>query len=128
MPATIIDGREVAARVRTEVAQEVERLQQRTGQAPGLATILVGDDPASAIYVANKRKASGEVGIADLHQHLSESATQDEVAGVIGECNRDPGVSGILLQLPVPEGLDGAALTATIAPEKDVDGLTQVRW
>src|SRR2546430_8955286 len=124
MPATIIDGREVAARVRTEVAQEVERLQQRTGQAPGLATILVGDDPASAIYVANKRKACGEVGIADHHRLLPADVSQEEVAAVIDACNEDPGVSGILLQLPLPAGLRAADLTGRISPHKDVDGLT----
>jgi methylenetetrahydrofolate dehydrogenase (NADP+)/methenyltetrahydrofolate cyclohydrolase len=126
MAATIIDGRAVAARIRTEVAREVATLTGQTGRAPGLATILVGDDPASTIYVANKRNASGEAGITDLHRHLPAESRQREVAAVIEECNRDPAVSGILLQLPVPEGLDGAALTATIAPEKDVDGLTPV--
>lgn len=94
--------------------------------APGLATILVGADPGSAVYVANKRRASAEVGIADYHRHLPSQATQQEVATVIQEANRDPAVSGILLQLPVPEGLDGPALTALIAPEKDVDGLTPI--
>src|SRR2546430_2094574 len=126
MPATIIDGREVAARVRTEVAQEVERLQQRTGQAPGLATILVGDDPASAIYVANKRKACAEVGIADHHRHLPSEAAHDDIAAMIDECNEDPAVSGILLQLPLPSGSRAAELTGRISPEKDVDGLTAI--
>jgi methylenetetrahydrofolate dehydrogenase (NADP+)/methenyltetrahydrofolate cyclohydrolase len=126
MPARIIDGREVAGQVRAEVARDVAAFTERTGRVPGLATILVGDDPASAIYVANKRKASAEVGITDYHQHLSADTTQAEVAALIGACNRDPGVSGILLQLPVPTGLDGAALTETIAPEKDVDGLTPI--
>jgi methylenetetrahydrofolate dehydrogenase (NADP+)/methenyltetrahydrofolate cyclohydrolase len=126
MTATIIDGTQVAARVREEVAGEVARLRERTGRAPGLATILVGDDPASAVYVANKRKACAEVGIGDHHRHLPASASQDEVADVIAACNGDPEVSGILLQLPVPEGLDGAALTAQISPDKDVDGLTPV--
>jgi methylenetetrahydrofolate dehydrogenase (NADP+)/methenyltetrahydrofolate cyclohydrolase len=126
MTATIIDGREIAARVREEVARDVAALTERTGRVPGLATILVGDDPASAIYVANKRKASAEVGITDYHQHLSADTTQAEVAALIDACSRDPGVSGILLQLPVPESLDGAALTETIAPEKDVDGLTPI--
>jgi methylenetetrahydrofolate dehydrogenase (NADP+) / methenyltetrahydrofolate cyclohydrolase len=124
--ATIIDGREVAARVRAEVAHEVAGLRERTGRAPGLATILVGDDPASAIYVANKRKASAEVGIEDFHRTLRADAAQEEVAALIENCNRDPEVSGILLQLPVPAGLNGHALTATIAPEKDVDGLTPI--
>jgi methylenetetrahydrofolate dehydrogenase (NADP+) / methenyltetrahydrofolate cyclohydrolase len=126
MPATIIDGREVAARVRGEVANEVASLTERRGTPPGLATILVGDDPASAIYVANKRKACAEVGIADLHRPLPAESTQDEVAAVIEELNADPDVTGILLQLPVPPGLVGHALTAAISPEKDVDGLTPV--
>lgn len=126
MPATIIDGREVAARVRAEVAREVAAISERAGTPPGLATILVGEDPGSAIYVANKRKASAEVGIADFHQHLPAEATQAEVAAVIEGFNANPEVSGILLQLPVPEGLDGAALTAKIRPEKDVDGLTAI--
>jgi methylenetetrahydrofolate dehydrogenase (NADP+) / methenyltetrahydrofolate cyclohydrolase len=126
MQATIIDGREVAARVRAEVAREVEAIASRGDRAPGLATILVGEDPASAIYVANKRKASAEVGIADLHRHLPADSSQEQVVDVIEELNADPEVSGILLQLPVPERLDAAALTATIAPEKDVDGLTPI--
>jgi methylenetetrahydrofolate dehydrogenase (NADP+)/methenyltetrahydrofolate cyclohydrolase len=126
MPATIIDGREVAARVRADVARDVAAIKERDGRAPGLATILVGDDPGSAIYVANKRKASAEVGIADFHHHLPADSRQGEVAALIDECNRNPEVSGILLQLPVPDGLDGAALTGTILPEKDVDGLTPI--
>ncbi len=124
MAATIIDGREVGARVRAEVARKVEEISARGERPPGLATVLVGDDPASAIYVANKRKASAEVGIVDLHRHLPADCTQDDVASLLAELNADPEVSGILLQLPVPEGLDGSALTAAIAPEKDVDGLT----
>ena len=126
MSATIIDGRAVAARVRANVAREVAELTESGGRVPGLATILVGDDPASAIYVANKRKACAEAGIADLHTHLRSDASQDEVSALIEECNRDPDVSGILLQLPVPAGLRGAELTALIAPEKDVDGLTPI--
>ncbi len=124
MPATIIDGRAVATRIREEVTRDVAALKEAGRPAPGLATILVGDDPGSAIYVANKRRASGEVGIADYHRHLSAQSTQDEVAAAIREANEDSAVSGILLQLPVPEGLDGPALTALISPEKDVDGLT----
>jgi methylenetetrahydrofolate dehydrogenase (NADP+)/methenyltetrahydrofolate cyclohydrolase len=124
--ATIIDGREAAARVRADVAREVEELVRETGRPPGLATILVGEDPASEVYVRNKRKVSAEVGIVDHHRHLGADASQEEVAAVITECNEDPDVSGILLQLPVPAGLDGAALTGLIAPAKDVDGLTPV--
>jgi methylenetetrahydrofolate dehydrogenase (NADP+)/methenyltetrahydrofolate cyclohydrolase len=124
--AAIIDGREAAAKVRADVAREVADLVKEGGRAPGLATILVGDDPASEVYVRNKRKVSAEVGITDHHRHLPADVSQDEVAAAIAECNGDPDVSGILLQLPVPDGLDGAALTGLIAPEKDVDGLTPI--
>jgi methylenetetrahydrofolate dehydrogenase (NADP+) / methenyltetrahydrofolate cyclohydrolase len=126
MPATIIDGKEVAARVRAEVARDVVTFRERTGRAPGLATILVGEDPASAVYVANKRKACAEAGIIDFHQHLPGDASQDDVASVIEDANGNPEVSGILLQLPVPVGLNGKELTALIEADKDVDGLTHV--
>jgi methylenetetrahydrofolate dehydrogenase (NADP+)/methenyltetrahydrofolate cyclohydrolase len=126
MSATTIDGKEVAARVRAEVARDVAEFRERTGRAPGLATILVGDDPASAVYVANKRKACAEAGIVDFHQHLPADASQDDVAAVIEDGNGNPEVSGILLQLPVPKGLNGKELTALIEPDKDVDGLTHV--
>jgi methylenetetrahydrofolate dehydrogenase (NADP+) / methenyltetrahydrofolate cyclohydrolase len=126
MSAGIIDGKEVAARVRADVARDVAAFRERTGRAPGLATILVGDDPASAVYVANKRKACAEAGIIDFHQHLPSDASQDDVAAVIEDCNGNPEVSGILLQLPVPAGLNGKELTAVISADKDVDGLTAV--
>jgi methylenetetrahydrofolate dehydrogenase (NADP+)/methenyltetrahydrofolate cyclohydrolase len=126
MTATIIDGKAISQSVRGEVAREVAELTSRTGARPGLATILVGDDPASAIYIANKRKACAEAGIVDLHRHLPADASQAEVAELIEQCNADPTVSGILLQLPVPSGLDGTALTALISPDKDVDGLTPI--
>ncbi len=126
MAARIIDGRAVAERVREQVAREVKELTQRTGRPPGLATILVGDDPASAVYVANKRKACAEVGIADHHQHLPADVSQHDVAELIQRCNGDPEISGILLQLPVPAGLNGQDLTGLIAPGKDVDGLTPI--
>lgn len=126
MSATIIDGKAVAAAVRAQVAEQVQSLSEQASSAPGLATILVGDDPASAVYVSGKRKAVAEVGIGDYHRHLPANATQEEVAAVIEACNEDLAISGILLQLPVPEGLDGATLMALISPEKDVDGLTPV--
>ena len=126
MSATIIDGRAVGARVRERVAAEVAVLAQAGQPAPGLATILVGDDPASAIYVANKRKAVAEVGMADFHRHLPAQASREEVVAAIEEANVDAAVSGILLQLPLPEGLNGAELTGLIEPDKDVDGLTPV--
>lgn len=126
MATTIIDGRAVAAGVREQVAQAVTALTAAGRPAPGLATILVGDDPASAIYVANKRKAVAEVGMNDFHQHLPAQARREKVVAAIEEANLNPAVSGILLQLPVPEGLDGAELTGLIDPDKDVDGLTPV--
>jgi methylenetetrahydrofolate dehydrogenase (NADP+) / methenyltetrahydrofolate cyclohydrolase len=126
MPATIIDGKAVAARVRAEVARDVETFVAEGGTAPGLATILVGDDPASAIYVANKHKAATEVGIQTFDHRLPADTSQEEVAALLARCNQDPEVSGILLQLPVPPPLDGPALTALIDPAKDVDGLTPV--
>lgn len=126
MGATIIDGRAVAAHVRAEVQRDVAQFTQRSGRAPGLATILVGDDPGSSIYVAGKRKACAEAGIADHHRRLPEGASHEAVASLIAAANRDPEVNGILLQLPVPPGLEGAALTALIAPAKDVDGLTPI--
>src|SRR5438445_10739825 len=100
MPATIIDGGAAAARVREHVAREVAELVERTGRRPGLATLLVGDDPASEVYVANKRKVSAEVGIVDHHRHFGADATQAEVAAAIEQLNDDVDVSGILLQLP----------------------------
>lgn len=126
MSATVIDGKSIAARVRAEVADEVAAWAREHGAAPGLATILVGDDPASAIYIKGKRRASAEVGIVDHHQHLPAGAGHEDVADLIQRLNGDRGVNGILLQLPLPEPLHGAALTAMIAPEKDVDGLTPI--
>ncbi|HEX4804528.1 MAG TPA: bifunctional methylenetetrahydrofolate dehydrogenase/methenyltetrahydrofolate cyclohydrolase FolD [Conexibacter sp.] len=124
MPATLIDGSAISREVRAQVARDVAAFAAETGAAPGLATVLVGEDPASAIYVANKRRACAEAGIADLHRHLPASASADEVAALLHELNADPACSGILLQRPLPDGLDDAALSALIDPDKDVDGLT----
>ena len=126
MSAEIIDGKAIAADVREQVARDVEAFVAEHGRPPGLSTIIVGDDPASEIYVGLKRKACAKAGIADFHRHMPATSTQDEVAMLIGELAEDSDVSGILLQLPVPDGLDGVALTGTIPPEKDVDGLTSV--
>ena len=123
MSATIVDGRAIAAEVRAQVAREVADLA-RAGIRPGLATVLVGEDPASAIYVANKQRACREAGIEPIDHRPPADAGQAQVAGLIDELNADPAVSGILLQLPVPPHLDGPALTARIDPGKDVDGLT----
>lgn len=124
MTARIIDGRVVAAEVKAETAMAAARHTARTGQPPGLATILVGDDPASHVYVANKRKSANQCGIADFHRHLDSDATHAQVATVLSDLAVDPRVSGILLQLPLPVHLDPAALIELIPPDKDVDGLT----
>jgi methylenetetrahydrofolate dehydrogenase (NADP+)/methenyltetrahydrofolate cyclohydrolase len=122
--ADIIDGKAIAAKVRAEVARDVEAFTQRTGRRPGLATVLVGEDPASAIYVGGKQKASREVGIEPFDHRLPADATSDEVEALIAQLNADENVSGILCQLPVPDHLDGVYLTGLIDPGKDVDGLT----
>ena len=126
MAATIIDGREVAARVRAGVAERVASLTTGGARPPGLATVLVGDDPASAVYVAGKQRACAEVGIAAFDHRLPADTAQGEVADLIESLNADDSVNGILLQLPVPAPLDGPALTALIDPAKDVDGLTPI--
>jgi methylenetetrahydrofolate dehydrogenase (NADP+) / methenyltetrahydrofolate cyclohydrolase len=124
VPARIIDGRAVAARVRAEVTREVEAFVGRSGVRPGLATVLVGDDPASAIYVNGKQRACEEVGIAGFDHRLPADTPAGELAELIERLDADGAVSGILLQLPVPEHIDAAAVTELIDPDKDVDGLT----
>lgn len=121
MSATLIDGKAAAAELRAEVAAEVAALPG----APGLATLLVGEDPASHIYVRNKRRLCTEAGMRDLHRHVPGDVTQGELAGIIDELAADAEVTGILLQLPLPAHLDANALLARIPPQKDVDGLTE---
>jgi methylenetetrahydrofolate dehydrogenase (NADP+)/methenyltetrahydrofolate cyclohydrolase len=128
MTATIIDGKAIAQRVRERVAGEVAQLREATGVTPGLATVLVGEDPASAVYVGGKQRACAEIGMNPFDVRLPASASHDEVAQTLMRLNGDPGVSGILLQLPVPDHLRGASLTELIAPEKDVDGLTSASF
>jgi methylenetetrahydrofolate dehydrogenase (NADP+)/methenyltetrahydrofolate cyclohydrolase len=122
--ASIIDGKAIAAKVRAEVARDVEAFVARTGRRPGLATLLVGADPASEVYVGAKQKASREVGIEPFDRRLGADATTEEVEAVIAQLNADESVSGILCQLPVPGHLDGVHLTGLIDATKDVDGLT----
>ncbi len=120
---TKIDGRKIAHRIRARVAEDVAR-EAGSGLVPGLATILVGDDPASAVYVAAKRRAIREAGMRDFHRALPQDATEEQVAAVIDELAANREVSGILLQLPLPPGLDAATLIDRIPVDKDVDGLT----
>ncbi|QWT24978.1 bifunctional methylenetetrahydrofolate dehydrogenase/methenyltetrahydrofolate cyclohydrolase FolD [Subtercola sp. PAMC28395] len=124
MAAGIIDGKAVAARVRATLKDDVAAFFARTGIQPGLATVLVGGDPASEVYVANKRRSTVAAGMADLHQHLPEDTSQEEVEALLRRLAADPQVSGILLQLPVPAHLNAAPLIDLIPFEKDVDGLT----
>jgi methylenetetrahydrofolate dehydrogenase (NADP+) / methenyltetrahydrofolate cyclohydrolase len=126
MSARVIDGKAIAARIRGEVAGEVEEFRSATGHDPGLATVLVGEDPASAVYVAGKQRACTEVGMVPFDRRLPADASFNEVAQELDRLGADRSVSGILLQLPVPGHLDGPALTALIGPDKDVDGLTPV--
>jgi methylenetetrahydrofolate dehydrogenase (NADP+) / methenyltetrahydrofolate cyclohydrolase len=124
LSAKVIDGNAVAAAVKRRVAGEVADLVSRHGAAPGLATVLVGDDEASHVYVGMKRKDCAEVGITSVHHELDASVDAAELAQLLTELNDEPTVNGILLQLPLPAGLDGDAMTALISPAKDVDGLT----
>ena len=120
MSARIIDGKAVAAQVRERVKAEVAEMDVK----PGLATILVGDDPASHVYVRNKRNASAEVGIESIHHELDAGVPESELADLIRQLGGDERVSGILLQLPVPGHIDSDAMIELIDPRKDVDGLT----
>ncbi len=126
MSAQIIDGKAIAAQVRAEVRAAIDAWCAQGGRRPGLATVLVGEDPASAVYVAGKQRACTEVGIEGFAHDLPASATQAEVQTLIHELNGDDLVSGILLQLPTPEHIDGSFLTTLIDAGKDVDGLTPV--
>ena len=126
MAAGIIDGKAIAQRVRSEVRRDVAAWVEAGGRRPGLATVLVGEDPASAVYVGGKQRASQEAGIEGFDRRLAQDASHDEVERVLRELNADPEVAGILLQLPTPPQVDGAALTEIIDPAKDVDGLTPI--
>lgn len=122
MSALRLDGKEVAAAVQAEVGTRIEALESR-GKHVGLATVLVGDDPASQVYVRNKRRTAERLGISSFHHPMPATSTQAEVEGLIETLNADPLVDGILLQLPLPNGLDGEAAVDRISPAKDVDGL-----
>jgi methylenetetrahydrofolate dehydrogenase (NADP+) / methenyltetrahydrofolate cyclohydrolase len=124
MSASIIDGKAVAQRVRAGVARDVAEFTKRAGFAPGLATVLVGDDSASAVYVGGKQKACQEVGITPHDHRPPGDVSQAELEQLVRDLDADPSVSGILVQLPLPGHLDADAVTSLVRPEKDVDGLT----
>ena len=122
----ILDGKATAASIRAALREDIERDKERAGRAPCLAVSLVGDDPASQVYVRNKEKACADVGITALSYRRPASMSQKDLESLIAELNADPAVDGILLQLPLPEGLDARPCIDAISPEKDVDGLTAV--
>jgi methylenetetrahydrofolate dehydrogenase (NADP+) / methenyltetrahydrofolate cyclohydrolase len=124
--AQVIDGSALAARMRERVAAMVKELEEVHGVTPGLATILVGDDPASEVYVRMKREDSAQVGIQSFHHEPAADVSEAELAALIESLNADERVHGILLQLPLPAPLDQSVLVPLIAPAKDVDGLTPV--
>ena len=126
MAATIIDGRLMAADIRAEIAQGVSELRAQSGVQPGLAAVLVGDDPASAVYVRNKRKACDDAGMVSETFALDASTPQDEIVALVRRLNADDRFHGILVQLPLPGHVDERDVIAEVSPDKDVDGIHPV--
>ena len=124
MSARLIDGKAVAAALRAELAQDVAAFVSAHGHPPGLATVLVGDDPASAVYVGSKQRQCQEIGMRSFGIQLPAEASEEEVIDTLDELNGNPEVNGIIVQLPLPEHLDGVKLTGLVDVGKDVDGLT----
>jgi len=122
MTARIIDGKAAAAALRAKVAVDVERFRAATGRAPGLAVVLVGDDPASAVYVRSKHKATVEAGMESFEHRLPADTSEAELLSLVDRLNGDPAVDGILVQLPLPPQIDEAKVITRIDPDKDVDG------
>jgi methylenetetrahydrofolate dehydrogenase (NADP+) / methenyltetrahydrofolate cyclohydrolase len=126
MTARIIDGKAAAADLRGKVKQAAADFRQKTGRAPGLATVLVGEDPASAVYVRSKVKATAEAGLESLAHHLPDTLSEAELLAIVDKLNRDPAVDGILVQLPLPKQIDAQRVIEAIDPDKDVDGFHPV--
>ncbi|HTU13769.1 MAG TPA: bifunctional methylenetetrahydrofolate dehydrogenase/methenyltetrahydrofolate cyclohydrolase FolD [Solirubrobacterales bacterium] len=124
MTARIIDGKQVSQQVRDRVAEKVAAFVAEGGKVPTLATVLIGNDPASEIYVANKHRASEAAGMRSVHHGLPEDTPQDELIALVEELGADDEIDGILVQLPPPAHIDPDAVVAAINPAKDVDGLT----
>ncbi len=122
MKAQLLDGKALAARMRTALADEVSALTEKHGRAPGLAVIIVGDDPASHVYVRNKKIGCEKVGIRSFSHELPADTSQQHLLGLISELNQDPKIDGILVQLPVPEHINPETIIEAIDPGKDVDG------
>ena len=126
MAARIIDGKAVAAAVRQRVGEEARGFEAEQGRPPALATVIVGDDPASEVYVGHKHRACEEAGIRSVHHGLPAATSEDELLELVAELGSDAEVDGILVQLPVPDHIDPDRVVAAIDPAKDVDGLTPV--
>ncbi|MBB3140799.1 bifunctional methylenetetrahydrofolate dehydrogenase/methenyltetrahydrofolate cyclohydrolase FolD [Halomonas organivorans] len=122
MTAQLIDGKSIAARVRQQVARQVQARREAGGRVPGLAVVLVGEDPASAVYVRNKHRACEEAGIQSIKHQLPAETTQEKLEALVDRLNADPAIDGILVQLPLPEHLDARPILERILPHKDVDG------
>jgi len=122
MTASIIDGKAVAATLRSQVAEGVATFQEQTGRAPGLAVVLVGEDAASSVYVRSKGKATVAAGMVSVEHRLPADAEQATLMALVAELNADPAIDGILVQLPLPSQMDAQAVIAAIDPNKDVDG------
>jgi methylenetetrahydrofolate dehydrogenase (NADP+)/methenyltetrahydrofolate cyclohydrolase len=121
MPAAILDGKKLAAEMQGEIARDTAALMTERGVKPGLATVLIGDDPASDVYVRGKRKACAGAGMTSFHHELPATVSQSEVLELVARLNGDPAVHGILIQLPLPKQLDESALIRAVNPAKDVD-------
>ena len=126
MSAKVIDGKAAAAALREEVAKEVARFRVATGRAPGLATVLVGEDPASAVYVRSKGRATLEAGMQSFQHNLPSETSEADLLGLVDRLNADPAVDGILVQLPLPDHIDTNKVITRIDPDKDVDGFNPV--
>ena len=126
MATRLIDGRAAAQQLRSRIAQEVERFRAATGRAPGLATVLVGEDPASAVYVRSKGKATVEAGMESASHQLPADIGEAELLALVEQLNADPATDGILVQFPLPAHIDSAKVISAIDPAKDVDGFHPV--
>jgi len=122
----LIDGKKVSAEVRNRLAEETKILKEQTGKEPGLATVLVGDDPASAVYVRNKNKTCCELGFQSFENQLSSNTTEEQLLNLIDDLNCNPNVHGILVQLPLPDQIDSEKILQAVDSKKDVDGFHPV--
>ena len=123
MVAKILDGKSLAQKIQTKLQTQISEQVAQGKRAPGLAVLMVGDNPASAVYVRNKEKSCQKVGMESFSRHFPANATQEELESAIAQLNQDERVDGILVQLPLPPHLDSVGLLLKILPEKDADGL-----